>query len=272
MQRTVFALFFGLFIAAPAHAQREPVMLHAAGSLRLALTEVSQAFERANGLEVRQTYRASGLLRQAIAGGERAEVFASANMSHPLALHREGRSGPVVLFARNEMCAFVREGLDVSAETLLVRMLDPAIKLGTSTPRADPAGDYAFAIFARAEALRTGARVALEAKALQLTGGPNSPPPPTDRNVYGMLLAQGTADLFLAYCTNAAPIAREQPGQRVIRLPEALAVGADYGVTVVNGASANAYRFAMFLLAPEGQAILARHGFAAPTTPKEPLP
>ena len=44
----------------------------------------------------------------------------------------------------------------------------------------------------------------------------------------------------------------------------ALGVGADYGLTVMNGASAGAQRFAQFILSREGQGILARHGFAAP--------
>ena len=84
-------------------------------------------------------------------------------------------------------------------------MLDPAVKLGTSTPKADPSGDYAFELFERVE--RSGARrpggPLLADKALQLTGGPNSPPPPAGRNVYGMLVATGQADVFLTYCTNA---------------------------------------------------------------------
>lgn len=83
------------------------------------------------------------------------------------------------------------------------------------------------------------------------------------------MIAEGKADLFLAYCTNAGPIAREQPGIRMVRLPEALAVGADYGITVVNGASPPAYRLALFILAPEGQRILASHGFAVPGLPRE---
>ena len=82
--------------------------------------------------------------------GEAAEVFASANMEHPQALARANRAGPVVLFARNELCALVRPDLAATSETLLERLLDPRVKLGTSTPRADPSGDYAFAVFARA--------------------------------------------------------------------------------------------------------------------------
>lgn len=247
---------------------QEPVLLHAAGSLRGALTEVAQAFEAQTKLAVKPVYGASGLLHDRIAKGEAAEVFASANMEHPQALARTNRAGPVVLFARNELCAFVRPDLSATSETLLERLLDPRVKLGTSTPRADPSGDYAFAVFARAEAVKPGARATLEAKALQLTGSATSLPAPAGVNVYGHKIASGEADIFLAYCTNAQPLAQEQPGIRLVRLPPALAVGADYGLTVLNGASPNGYRLAMFILSPAGQTILAKHGFSAPGLPR----
>jgi molybdate transport system substrate-binding protein len=37
----------------------------------------------------------------------------------------------------------------------------------------------------------------------------------------------------------------------------------------MNSAPPNAYRFALYILSPEGQRILAKHGFAAPTSPRE---
>jgi hypothetical protein len=52
-------------------------------------------------------------------------------------------------------------------------------------------------------------------------------------------------------------------GQQIVRLPDTLAVGADYGLTVLSAAGPAAYRFAMFILA-DGQRILAKHGFTAP--------
>jgi ABC-type molybdate transport system substrate-binding protein len=45
-------------------------------------------------------------------------------------------------------------------------------------------------------------------------------------------------------------------------LPDALAVGADYGLTVITGAAAAADRFAQFILSPPGQKILTGYGFA----------
>ncbi|KRR16852.1 molybdate ABC transporter substrate-binding protein [Bradyrhizobium lablabi] len=251
----------------PAMAE-QTVLLHAAGSLRAALTEVARDFETAGFGKVQAKFGASGLLKDEIAVGAKAEVFASANMEHPQALAQDKRSGPVVLFVRNRLCALARPGLEVTPATLLDRMLDPQVKLGTSTPKVDPSGDYAWEVFRKAEKISPGASATLEKKALQLTGGPASPPAPQSRSVYGELIAQGAADIFLTYCTNALAAQRENPAQQILQLPDALAVGADYGLTVLNGASMRGYQFALFILSAEGQRTLAKHGFAAPGLPQ----
>jgi molybdate transport system substrate-binding protein len=254
-------------MAVPASAG-EPVLLHSAGSLRSALTEVSAAFEAATGVKVQAKFGPSGVLKDEIAGGAPAEVFASANMEHPQALATAKRSGPVVLFARNQLCALVRPGLDVESRTVLEHMLDPAVKLGTSTPLNDPAGDYAWQVFHKADVLKPGAFATLDKKALQLVGGPAAPTAPPGSSVYGMLLGQGKADIFLTYCTGAIEAVRENAGMRIVRLPDEIAVAADYGLTVITGASVNAYQLAMFILSANGQRALAAHGFAAPALPQ----
>jgi ABC-type molybdate transport system substrate-binding protein len=167
-----------------------------------------------------------------------------------------------VVFARNRLCALAAPDVVASADTLLDRMLDPQVKLGTSTPKADPSGDYAWQVFEKAEQLRPGAFKALDAKALKLTGGAGSPAPPTDRSIYGVVISERRADIFLTYCTNALQAIREVPGARMIALPETLAVGADYGLSTMKGASSGADRLAEFILSPRGQGILQRHGFA----------
>ena len=184
-------------------------------------------------------------------------------MAHPQALHDSGKSGPVARFARNSLCALVRPGLAVTSATLLDTLLGPAIKLGTSTPNADPSGDYAFKIFRNAESIRPGARAALECKALKLTGAKDSVTPPPGRSPYGWHVAEGRADIFLTYRTNALTAQAQYPGQQVVALPEALRVGADYGLTVIAMAPETAHRFAAFIVSDQGRSILARYGFAA---------
>jgi molybdate transport system substrate-binding protein len=210
-------------------------------------------------------FGASGLLKDRLLGGEPAHVFASANMDHPQALAAAGRATAPQAFASNRLCALAGPGFDATPATLVERLLDPAVRVGTSTPKADPAGDYTWAMFERIEQQgRPGAFKTLSEKALQLTGGPASPPPPADRNVYGVLMEAGRADVFITYCTNAVIAQREVPALRRIDVPEAVNVPARYGVTLLNDAPEAAQAFVRFLLGPAGQGVLARHGFAAP--------
>ncbi len=245
-----------------AHAQNAP-SVYAAGSLRAPLTEAARAFDPA-GAPLALVFGASGLLRDRIIGGEPAQVFASANMDHPRALAAAGGWTPVRTFTRNGLCALARPEVGLTPANFVARLLDPGLRLGTSTPRADPSGDYAFEMFRKIGARPGGAanvQQALEAKALQLTGSPNSPPPPVGRSVYGELVASGQADVFITYCTNAVVARSEHPQLHSLPVPAEFDVRADYGLTVRAGADARAAAFAEFLLSPAGQAILARHGF-----------
>ena len=97
-----------------------------------------------SGNTVQLTFGPSGTLKDQIASGAKADVFASANLQHPQALHDAGKSGPVVLFARNKLCALATPLLKVTSDNLLDRMLDGEVKLAISTPLADPSGDYAL--------------------------------------------------------------------------------------------------------------------------------
>jgi len=253
-------------VGTSANAQPVEVSVYAAGSLRGALTEVAQAWQAATpDAKVKFTFGASGLLKDRLAGGERADVFASASLEHPQTLAAVGRAAPPKIFARNQLCALVAPGVEVTTTTLVSRILDPAIRLGTSTPKADPAGDYTWTVFERIEQRgHHGAFATLSGRALQLTGGPNSPPPPADRSVYGAVMAAGQADIFITYCTNAVVAVREVPGLRLVDVPVDVNVSASYGVALMNGASDEAGRFVEYLLSSVGQSVLARHGFASP--------
>ncbi len=259
-------ILVGSFMPQLSRAQEgQSVRLHAAGSLKATMTEMAQAFAASSGIRVEPVFSSSGLLRERFEKGEGGDVFASADMGNPLKLREEGKSGSVVLFARNRLCAVLRPGLSLAPDTLLAAMLDPRVKLGTSTPKADPSGDYAWEVFRKADAVEPGARAKLEAKALQLTGGPTSAQAPVDMNPYAWHLKEGRADLFLAYCTGGREVVTQLPGASMIALPAALATGADYGLTVLKGAdAARANALVLFILSAEGQKILARYGFDAP--------
>ena len=241
-----------------------PIAVYAAGSLREALTEIARDHQARTGQPVALTFGASGLLRERIEKGEGAQVFASADTQHPQRLATAGGWQAPTVFVRNSLCALTQAGVATTPEGLLATLLDPAVRVGTSTPKADPSGDYAWELFRKADRLRPGAYATLDAKALKLTGGPDSPKAPTGRGTYAWVMDEGRADVFLTYCTNAVAAQKEVPRLKVVALPPALQVGAAYGLTVRLGAPAPATAFAQALLAPPAQATFARYGFAAP--------
>ena len=268
MRTTIVATVTASLLAACATPQAPisvaPIHVAAAGSLREALTEIAKTHEANTGQSLALSFAASGLLRERIEKGDAAQVFASADMGHPQKLADAGGwTGPRV-FVRNQLCALTQANISTTPEQLLDLLLDPAVRLGTSTPKADPSGDYAWALFRQADAIRPGAYAALDRKALQLTGGPNSPQAPAGRGTYAWVMNQGQADVFLTYCTNAVAAQRELARLKVVHLPPALQVGADYGLTVRQGTHAAAQAFADALLAPDAQAVFARYGFGHP--------
>jgi len=251
----------------PMLAHAEQVNLYAAGSLKAALGEVVKAYQKNGGGTVKAEFGPSGTLRQRIEKEGQAHVFASANMEHPMALQAVGKGGPVVLFTRNNLCAIAQPGMAVSSSTLLDTLLDPKVTVGISTPKSDPAGDYAWELFVKAGKIKPGSFEVLSTKALLLTGAPDSAKAPEGRNQYAWVMEQKKADIFLTYCTNGVLAQREVAGLQMVQIDSQLAVGADYGLLVLDGAPQDAWRLAMFILGVEGQKILAAHGFQAGGVP-----
>ncbi len=241
-----------------------PVQVYAAGSLRGALTDIARDYEARTGQKLVLTFGASGLLRDRIEKGEPAQVFASADMDHPQHLSARGGWQAPAVFTRNALCALTSEQINAIPDTLLPTLLRSDVRVGTSTPKADPSGDYAWAMFRRADAVQPGAYAQLDAKALKLTGGADSPKPPAGQGTYAWVMEQRQADVFLTYCTNAVSAQAEVPRLRVVQLPASLQVGAAYGLTVRIGAPAAAQAFARVLQEPAAQAVLQRLGFGAP--------
>jgi molybdate transport system substrate-binding protein len=260
----VLLLVLGIATGGAVNAQtQQHVVLYAAGSLHGALVEIATAFTQQTGIVVDPTYGSSGLLRGRIENGETADVFASADTDSPQRLQAEGKSGAVTVFTRNRMCLLVKSAL-AGSRNVADLMLDPKLRLVTSTPKADPAGDYAEAIFAKLNAQRPGALATLDAKALRLIGGANavSIPAGADLAVY-LLLTSNQGDTFLAYCPGFVASVAANPTQlRSLEMPADLAVRADYGLTLRNNAPPAALKLRDFILSRAGQAIFVRYGFS----------
>ena len=166
----------------------------------------------------------------------------------------------VILFARNTLCALARPELGLNEANLLDRLLDPAVRIATSTPGSDPLGTYSWEVFARADSVKPGARATLEAKAKKLVGGGEKTPPLVAGKgaVEGIFLSD-QADVMLIYCSAVAAVQKEVPTLTSIKLPLALAVQPADGLVILDSKPV-ALRFVAFVMSEEGQATLKKHG------------
>ena len=240
------------------------VRVYAAGGTKKAFTEAAQVFTSNEGIAVELTFGGSGLLLNRLRDGEVAEVFASADMPKAQALHDTGLSGPAISFARSRLCAVTRSNRDVTPETLLDVIRDPAVKIITPAAADDSTGYYVQELYKLAEAVRPGSYRLLDGKT-QILDVKNLPPFPPGKSPLTVFFEQGMADLFFVYCNSAAQAMQEDPTLKATAIPKELTVPVAYGITLVNrGNQVAGQRFIDLLLSPEGQAILAKWGFIAP--------
>lgn len=239
----------------------------AAGSLRAVFESLAAGLQAAGQGVPALGFGASGLLYQRLLGGEPASLYASASARQPQALLTQGLAAWAAPFAANELALLCREDFAGHGLELLPCLLSPATRLGISTPVADPSGDYALELFRNIE-LRgggpPGCAAQLQAKALQLTGGPRSRRPagvPAACSIYAALLLKGLADVMVVYRSNAIAACQAQPALRWLELPAAWQVRAEYWLAVMKPARPAAEAFARALLAPQGQQLLQQHGF-----------
>ncbi len=239
-----------------------PLRIFAAGSLTGALTAVARQFTLQTGQKFDLVYGPAGIMRERIENGEAADLFASANMVHPQTLADQGLATPPVVMARNQMCARALPEFKLTTENLLDRMLDPKVKILTSTPKSDPGGDYAWMLFAKADKIRPGAQATLEAKALQLVGGKHDAPIPPGQDALQYYTSHKKVDISIGYCSSRKTT--PDPAFTTVHMPPSLAITADYGLSVLTRegeAHEAAFRFAFFILSPAAQNIIAEFGF-----------
>lgn len=260
--RILMTLLIAAVFVSNAATAEEPVKVLAAGSLTGALTAVIHLYKKKTGLDVQADFGPAGLLLERIEGGESADIFASANMSHPRAIADKGLGTQPVVMARNRLCARARPGYGLTTGNFLDRLLDPNVGVGTSTPKTDPGGDYAWLLFDKVNRVRPGAGAILKAKAQQLVGGAHNPPVPAGMNAMEYFFDQHKIDISLGYCSSR--VTSPDLKFSTVQLPAEVAVTADYGMTVLNqgkGGREAALRFALFIMSPEAQHLISLYGF-----------
>ncbi|HYM02954.1 MAG TPA: substrate-binding domain-containing protein [Stellaceae bacterium] len=241
-------------------ARAESVAIYAAGSLRATVEALAGEAHAAIDVDIKPVFGGSGLLRQRIESGERPDLFLSADLDSPRKLAAAGRTVvPTISFARNRMCVVARPSTGLTPQNLIDRMLAPDLRLRTSTPVADPAGDYAMAVFDRLDALRPGAGRTLRAKAQRAAEAEASAAPQPGLAGVVSLFRNDRIDLMVTYCSVRSALEQVMPEITTVMLPPELDPHPVYAMAVLS-ARPSALRLALFLLSEQGQSIVSRTG------------
>src|SRR6185437_6357509 len=243
-------------------AQPQTVEIYSAGSLRGVVGDLTKEAASAFDTEVKGTFGGSGSLRERIEKGEKPDLFMSADVGSPRKLEGEGRTVvPVIAFAHNQMCIISRQSAGVTAKNLIDRMLAKRVRVKTSTPIADPSGDYAWAIFDRVEQLRPGSGAILKGKAQALMSVKATPATPT-QSAAAALFASHQIDMTLTYCSGFPALQKEVPDLTSFPVPPQLDPHPVYGMAVLSD-KPGVLRLALLLMSERGQAIIAKNGLLA---------
>lgn len=242
------------------------VRVFAAGSLSRALPPLLKRFEKNYGATVEATFGPAGLLARAIEDGDRPDVFLSANLNHPKRLLAAGRGQCLRPWIGNALSlVFLREG--VAAEALqfqaaiadrrplwLRLLLTQGVRIGSSTPVADPGGDYAQALIRKTARYSAELPNLLAAKTRALVGGIL----PTGKNSPSVaeMLLNHRCDVFFTYASNADRYSPERFS--LLAIPPEDNVAVRYGLLLL---STNGETLARMLSEPQSLAVMRGAGF-----------
>ena len=229
--------------------REEPSLLvFAATSLKNALTEVSEEYERRASVEVDISFGGSQEMAQQIVAGAPADVFISAGPA-PLAyllerkLVEEGNSRPIL---SNELVVVTTDRWPV-VDSLDFLLYSDVARVALADPRLAPAGAYAEEALKQIELFEPLKHKILYGK---------------DVRAAMSYVSSGNADAAIVYRTDASA-----SSLRVVYLiPTKLHSPIVYPAAVLRGADDHdeAVEFLDFLRGPEAGAVFQRFGFLEP--------
>jgi molybdate transport system substrate-binding protein len=148
MRRLIVGFYFLVLLAAGMPARADDVLVFAAASLKNALDDAVQDFDKANGDKIRVSYAASSALAKQIENGAPADLFISADLDWMDYVEKKGLVKPgsranllgnkLVLVAPADHAAPVA----IAANFPLAQLLGSDGRLAMADPDSVPAGKY----------------------------------------------------------------------------------------------------------------------------------
>ncbi len=247
LQTWLFAACLAGFTLA---ANAGELTVSAAASLTNAFKALAQTYETQHpGTRVQLNFGASGALLQQLAKGAPVDVFASADQETMDQAQKQGLTVAALRqdFARNTLVLIVPADSRLALQKLADLGQADVRHVALGNPSSVPVGRYGKQAL---EAAQLWPRVASKVVHAQSV-----------RQALDYV-ARGEADAGFVYATDASLM----PNKVRVAFAVPLEVSIRYPIAPVAASTqaAEAARFTAFVLAPAGQALLARHGFLKP--------
>lgn len=233
-------------------AAAETLNVAVAANVKFAFDELQAEFKKSSGIDINSVVASSGKIAAQVKSGAPFDVFLSADMEFPAALHRDGyaASAPRV-YAYGVLVLWTLEPLDMGKGVAV--LTDPAVhKVAIANPRLAPYGE---------EAMRV-----LDYYKLRAAVEP--------RLIYGESIAQvnqyiDTRSASIGFTAKSVVLAPQLQGRgKWLEVPKESYSPIAQGVVVLkHGAethAAAAQRFMEFLATPGARSILEKYGYLLP--------
>jgi molybdate transport system substrate-binding protein len=241
--------------AAPAAVAPDTLNVFAA-ALNLAFGEIGKSFESANpGTKVTFNFAGSNDLAAQIGKGAPADVFASANEAQMAVVVKSGQvvADTPRAFARNRLVVIY----PTSNQAKLSKLLDlanPGVKVVLAAKEV-PVGEYALDFLTKANGDPAFGATYKDAVVKNVVF--------YEDNVKSVLnkVTLGEADVGIVYTTDVTPDAASKVGR--FDIPDALNTIAVYPIATIKTSTQATFakKFVDFVLATDGQTVLAKYGF-----------
>lgn len=253
----LFLIFAGIPMLAENISNAATLRIMAADALPKPIMEIGNIFKKEHpGVKIDYDFLGAGVLKGDIEEGAPCDVFLSANGKFQRQLKHKGFLKSYEVFAYDYLAAATpyNNPAGVTPSNLIQKLMDPNVALTTSSPHADPAGDYTWKMFRIINRRFPGAFKKITGHANHLL----------DAALVMPVLESGNTDLGILYASQLLELKRSGAKINIIAIPKKYNTKAKFTASVLNQSKYKSLDedFIKLLFSKKGKKILTYWGFS----------
>ena len=259
----LFLIFAGIPMLAENISNAATLRIMAADALPKPIMEIGNIFKKEHpGVKIDYDFLGAGVLKGDIEEGAPCDVFLSANGKFQRQLKHKGFLKSYEVFAYDYLAAATpyNNPAGVTPSNLIQKLMDPNVALTTSSPHADPAGDYTWKMFRIINRRFPGAFKKITGHANHLL----------DAALVMPVLESGNTDLGILYASQLLELKRSGAKINIIAIPKKYNTKAKFTASVLNQSKYKSLDedFIKLLFSKKGKKILTYWGFSPANSSK----